>query len=759
MFVLQMMHFYSISLTFKAINLRYTYQNFVSARYTGDGIKMAVGILTPALVSTLFNCLPIGLLFSLGALCTAIPDTPGPLHHRLNSMLATLLLIGLVAVLVTLFNLSKVITCFIILSGGFLFSMLNIFGNRLSAIGMAALLILILSLEPSHSNISAPLRGAYIMAGGMCYMLLSLLLSSVRPYKVLQQSLGDFADEVAAYLQIRSGLYAADMDFDKTYEALLQQQIKVQTTQAMLSEIIFKTRTLVKESTKKGRVLLKLYVDITDLFEAIMSSFPDFKKLHLDFDETGLLQDLQVHISNIATELSHAALAIRSGTHAYKNAANIKSMQAIRDKFQSLRQTMMQPANVESFVNLGRIVSSIGLLTENISNLHYYTGYKRKVKQIAHDELMANYASENSISPALFFESLNMSSSIFRHALRMSFTLVAGYLLALAFNIGHSYWILLTIAVILKPAYSLTKQRNKDRLLGTIIGILVGAGILFITQSTHLLLSIMICFMIPCYIFLRQNYFVSVLFMTPYLVIFFFLLYPQSIEVMLRDRVLDTVIGSAIAFAASLFFAPAWEHQSILELLSETAKTQQKYFAVVGTAFLPTVQFNSREAQSARRDMLAALANSSDAFTRMLSEPKRFQLGADMIHRYVVLSHILSAHTSSLSFYLKNNFTKFRAVELQPVIDTINIRLNNAFLQLNHKEKMPEAYTDDAFEALNRSAEELLQLRRNELANRQLETETKNLLVESKSVIDQFKRINKLAVDIEKLSGQIGHIL
>ena len=35
---------------------------------------------------------------------------------------------------------------------------------------------------------------------------------------------------------------------------------------------------------------------------------------------------------------------------------------------------------------------------------------------------------------------------------------------------SHSYWILLTIVVILKPNFSMTKQRYNDRLIGTLIG-------------------------------------------------------------------------------------------------------------------------------------------------------------------------------------------------------------------------------------------------------------------------------------------------
>jgi hypothetical protein len=43
---------------------------------------------------------------------------------------------------------------------------------------------------------------------------------------------------------------------------------------------------------------------------------------------------------------------------------------------------------------------------------------------------------------------------------------------------SHSYWILLTIVVILKPNFSMTKQRYNDRLIGTLIGCIISVGIL-----------------------------------------------------------------------------------------------------------------------------------------------------------------------------------------------------------------------------------------------------------------------------------------
>jgi hypothetical protein len=102
---------------------------------------------------------------------------------------------------------------------------------------------------------------------------------------------------------------------------------------------------------------------------------------------------------------------------------------------------------------------------------------------------------------------------------------------------------LLTIIVILKPAYSLTKKRNYDRLLGTIAGAAIGLTILYFTKEKDVVVIFMIVFMIGAYSFMRTRYLVFVLLMTPYILLLFYLLNPQNFRTIISDRVIDTGIG------------------------------------------------------------------------------------------------------------------------------------------------------------------------------------------------------------------------
>jgi uncharacterized membrane protein YccC len=517
-----------------------------------------------------------------------------------------------------------------------------------------------------------------------------------------------------------------------------------------VSELIFKTRAIVKETTHTGRVLLKIYLDVADLFESIMTTYQQYTILHEKFDATGILEDFRQYIITISNELDELGLAIKSGVNSYSNENNLAGIKLIREHFETLRLHFMTNENVDDFISLGRILNNIEDLAEKINVLHFYTTYDKKISRAKLNDVDHNiYSESQDIRPSLFFSNLNFSSNIFRHSLRVCFALVIGYIISLFFHLGHSYWILLTIVVILKPAYSLTKTRNKDRLIGTFLGIVIGVIILFLIKNNLALLIIMIIFMATSYVFIRTNYFASVLFMTPYLVIFFHILNPGNLKVVLTDRILDTAIGSVIAFFASIFFVPQWEHVTIKFYMSQMLTANNNYFTIVANGFSDNKEINGEELKVARRNVLVALANLSDAFTRMLSEPKRFQKSTESIHHFVVLNHTLASHLSTLSYYLTSGKNNFRSADIIPVIENTELQLANAISCLDGKQAISKP-DKGALQNLNEMAATLLRKRQEEVLKGELETETKKLLVQVKSVVDQFNYIFSVAAEISK---------
>ena len=731
------------------MNYSLAYQKLSGNRSISDGLRITFGILFPSLLLGYFNELTTGIVCSVGALCVSVTDIPGPVHHRYNGMWVCILLTGLVALLISYCQPHPALLVFMIALLGFIFSMLTIYGARSTNIGVAALLIMILNLQNTLTGIEIWKHAACITAGGSWYMLFSLSLYQIRPFKTIQQITGDLLSNIAEYLTTRAEFFSPGYDEEKAHQQLLKQQIDIQTQQTMLSELLFKTRAIAKESTHTGRVLLKMFLDLSDIFESIMASQQNYEQLHDTFADSNIILSIHDIIVDLSSEMKSIALAIQSGTASTPTDEINNKITSLRNHFESLRQTFLHRENIEAFITLGRIIDNIEGLGDKITLLHNYSTYDKKIKRSERNEIdKRNFVSSQDIRPSMFFNNLGLSSNSFRHALRVSLSLLAGYLISLKIHVGHSYWILLTIVVILKPAYSLTKKRNKDRLIGTFLGIIAGVILLYFIHNNTILFFIMVVLMSLSYIFIRNNYFFGVLFMTPYLVIFFHLINPNNLQSLLTDRIWDTVIGSAIAFLASILLVPTWENATIASLMTKMMEANKKYYQLIAGTYAQLKVFTPAELRKTRKDVLVALANLSDAFNRMLSEPKWIQKNITEVHRFVVLNHLLTSHISTLSYYLNKN--NFRSDALVPLMECTLSEIDHSIQLLNNKETTIFVKNSGLIKPLNEQLQLLTEKRKEELANRQMETPTKKLLTDSKSAIDQFLYIESITNDILK---------
>ncbi|MEX0635455.1 MAG: FUSC family protein, partial [Ferruginibacter sp.] len=448
--------------------------------------------------------------------------------------------------------------------------------------------------------------------------------------------LADYVTEVSTFLRLRGGLYEKNPNYEHIQEQLLQQQIKIEAQQNLLSDLILNTRTIVKESTNTGRVLVKTYLEVTELYSSVMTTFQEYSLLHNQFDDTGILEAYRTVILSLTEELDEISLSIRISVSSAPKTLTKELLKKASSQFESLRQHFMSNKNVAHFVSLGRILKNLENITEKINRLHFYSTYEIKIQKSNADEIgIIKSKPVSHFRPLLFFDNLNVKSNIFRHALRVSLALLVGYIASLFFKVDHGYWILLTIVVILKPAYALSKRRNTDRLIGTLIGITIGLLLLYFIKNDTILLILMVLLMTGSFMFLRTNYFMSVLLMTPYLLIVFHFLFPDNLSALMLERLIDTAIGSVIAFFASLFLVPAWEKTTIKSYMLQMLKSNAAYYAAVAGPFAGTVQENRTNILATRREVLIALANLSDAFTRMLSEPKRYRSSVKTVHRFV----------------------------------------------------------------------------------------------------------------------------
>ena len=283
----------------------------------------------------------------------------------------------------------------------------------------------------------------------------------------------------------------------------------------------------------------------------------------------------------------------------------------------------------------------------------------------------SRFVTHQKINWPVFKNNLTFESSIFRHSLRVMITCGAGFAVSkLFFNEHHSYWILMTIIIILKPAFSLTKKKNSDRLLGTIGGGIIGLLLLYLVHDKTVLFVLIIFFMLGTYTFKTLNYIVMVIFLTPYVLILFHFLGLGALNVA-SERLMDTAIGSALAAMASYFLFPQWESTQLKTYMANVLKANIHYLHKLKELFCGN-KIPSLDYKLVRKELFVSTANLSAALHRMLSEPKNKQSHRKEIYEFVVLNHVLSSNVASLTgvmIHKENSFNEF----INPVKSSIHI--------------------------------------------------------------------------------------
>src|SRR5579872_6021543 len=150
-------------------------KSFFYSQYFSDGLRISAGILLPSLVLNFFGEFSLGISLSLGALCVSVVDTPGPVVYKRNAMAITTLCIFLVAVVTGFARLNVYTLGAEIAIITFLFSMLTVYGTRAAGVGTGALLMMVFMIEKATPASQVVGYSLTVTAGGVWYMLFSVL--------------------------------------------------------------------------------------------------------------------------------------------------------------------------------------------------------------------------------------------------------------------------------------------------------------------------------------------------------------------------------------------------------------------------------------------------------------------------------------------------------------------------------------------------------------------------------------------------------
>jgi hypothetical protein len=221
----------------------------------------------------------------------------------------------------------------------------------------------------------------------------------------------------------------------------------------------------------------------------------------------------------------------------------------------------------------------------------------------------------------------NFNSFNIRYAFRSAIAATFALLVYKWFNIGHGYWMPFSVMIVIQPYFGATFKKAMERVVGTVLGGLVGGLLLHFPPELHLNeIILFITFVLMVY-FVRKNYAIAVFIITLNLVLLFNIEATYS-NMLMIVRGLSTIAGCALAVISVYALLPTWDKKWLPAHLADAVKCNYDYF--IATFFAPARIANWTKS---KRSVESKNSNVFDSFNRYLQEPgkEKYNIYYDLV--------------------------------------------------------------------------------------------------------------------------------
>lgn len=733
--------------------MRFKYLNIIKEFLykTGDNqFYNAIKITFCALVSFLvfYNSPNQSLAFSvtLGAMLCAPIDISSSIKHKIVGLsLATVLIPSFSILLTTIYNFTSVFfVVFAVLV--FLSALISLYGQRANQMSFTLLLGISLSFIHHDTPEKAVTNGLFMFYGGLMYLTISVIFYFIMPSRYINLEVANCIDQVSKYLQLRSELWGNNPDVETIKHKQLELQISINESFNKIREyLVFnKIKTI---NSSNNRKLLIAFSSLTDIMELAISATFNTKEIKEKFNsDPDILKNFKSITANFALTLNDLANSIKLHAKYNSNYTLTAQYKELHDQITNYCDIHGWDTYSENKISFNNILFYLDKQIEKIKGLERI--YKERVNA---DELSGKYKDlEKFFTPDHYrfktlVENINFKSAYFRYALRMTIAMLVGLTIGKLIDLKNEYWILLTIVVILRPGYGLTKSRTKNRVLGTIIGGLIGIVILYFISNVYVLSTLTVIAMLMGYWYSSSDYRVGVTFVTLYIILVYGILNVGA-QLSLVFRIIDTLIGAGIAFLSANYLWPFWEFNSTKKTLENAINSSIEYINEVKELYIDK-GLATTAYRLARKNAFVAVGNLMAAYQRLVQEPKNKQQNRAELYEIAVLNQTLIAATASVGTFIQSHKTTEASKAFEIVVNNI---IHNLNLSLQHFDSVVKFQIADHND-FDASLSKLKDIRNEEVARLDIPQNEKLIKIEeSQLIIDQLIWMVNLSEQIEK---------
>ncbi len=643
------------------------------------GIRLGVAIVIPFALLSAMGYFTYAPAVVVGAFLNAPGDIPGSIKRKVNAILIS---IGLTMVITAIIFFAKPFLPLLLLAIAvisFSVSFISIYGFRASLVSFSGLLAMVLAFAVVKETAEEILLQVVLMGiGGLWYLLVSFIFQRLAPKKDNNQLLSDTLLYTGQYLKLRAKLLTKKTKREALLKQALMLQNQINEKHETLREVLLLERKRSGRSHYDEKQWL-IFLSSINIFELVEAK-------HLDYDTIDHIFGSQKQFLKPAKNLNKIM-----GKHLIRLSELLIQKDKIPNKDRLLYALDQARAAITDYIESVKLPEARegALVLKNLYD--YQEQLLREIRAIR--RVMANVKDASKVSLKrqdasqfltlqeyrlnVVVQNFSLDSTMFRHALRFTVAMVIAYMLGRFLDIRNTYWILLTIVVIMRPSFGLTKERSKDRIIGTFIGAVIAIGIVLITQNTVVYSIIALVSLILAFSLIQQNYKSAAALITISIVFVYSLINPDAFEV-IQYRVIDTVIGAAIAVAANYIILPSWEADNLKQVLLNVLKKNITY--LLATQSLYHDKTEHRLAYNlARKEAFMAMSNLNASFQRLTQDPKSKQKEYQIIYDMVTLNQTIISAIASIGSFIINHKTTPASKEFNALVDTISGTLQSSF--------------------------------------------------------------------------------
>ncbi len=667
----------------------------VSEFITGDNLRTAlrktVGAVIPLLVLKELGYEALGLELMLGTILVSGADLPESFREKLKSIVSAAILSGFFTLVVCLVAQQYWVLLPVLFVSIFVLAFVAPFEERYNGIAFAGFLAIIIALSTYklYEDIPAIFRhSGRLMAGSAWYLVYTLTIFWLTAKQQLVQQVVKCMKQTAAYLDKRVSLFSPDIPLHDGMLALTHLQSELILTHNQLREFLLKETAQLNVSGSHQRRMFLVFAELVEMLEAALATPLDYQKWHVwlrqhpDFAIIPRISQLLVK------ELEYLAgtLTGLKGTNHYQ-----KPIRDALDSLKSLLESYAPSATAEAdheqmYYHAKRVQLYQELQFRKLQSIASILQGETDEAEVALDKnAYHRFANARQITRNSIRSNLTFQSSFFRYALRTAVTAILGYTLGKSLGLENADWILLTVLVVMKPGYAVTRQRFIHRVVGTIVGATIAYGLYLLEPSHNLSLLIFAIALFFAFSFLPVIYAVATTFFTIYVVFLYSFLH-REIPVMVIYRVTDTALGATLCFLAIHYLWPSWEHRSFPYYLRQSLEANRAlFFRIMKQVYQQDLQLT--EYRLARKQAYVTMANLVSSYQRYNTEPKKKKRMSEEYGNILLMNYTILSIISTLGVYIRRHPSLLRDLSvLKEKFFEINDHLETLSDELYHRQ-------------------------------------------------------------------------